>query len=276
MKCATGSLTLSEESSNTLRTTQTLYDNYTALLTTSGQLVRAIERADWWDRALIAAAFTCFLLTVLWIIKQRVVNRVGGAAVWWVGGSFKLLRYGLGGGSSKVVKDAATAAGGAAVAAGAASSAAAAAAAAAREGAKKAKVEVKEAVKNVPVKDAPIGDDSAVKQAKKVKPEVVDSAPEPEPEAMAEDDAGSADEPVQEAEGVAKGKVVDTDAREAVNAGAGSRVKPAQGAEPEVKVVDGGFKAPAAAKVTGGDTPLDPEDIEVIESVPRARPREEL
>lgn len=147
--------------------------------------MRAIERADWWDRALIAAAFTCFLLTVLWIIKQRVVNRVGGAAVWWVGGSFKLLRMVVGGGSPKAVKDVATAAGGAAIVGGAASSAAAAARVAA-EGARKAKIEEMKAVEDVPV----VGVDSAVKPR-------VDAEPQPDAKKEAAKPAAAKQETVK-------------------------------------------------------------------------------
>ncbi|BEI86834.1 hypothetical protein CcaverHIS002_0701800 [Cutaneotrichosporon cavernicola] len=147
-----------KESTTTMRSTQGLYDNYTALLTTSGQLVRAIERADWWDRALIMAAFACFLLAVLWVVKQRVLDRVGGAAVWWVGGSFRLLRMMGGGGKAKDI----AAVGGAALAAGAASSATAAAAAAA---AAKAETKAKGKIDVIPIEDVPVaGADSAVKR----------------------------------------------------------------------------------------------------------------
>ncbi|WOO81284.1 Protein transport protein SEC20 [Vanrija pseudolonga] len=122
-----------DESTRTIKSTHGLYDNYAALLTTSTQLVRALERADWWDRALIFGALAFFLLCVGYVLKSRVLNRVGGAAAWWVGGSFRLIRAGLGGGSAKRVKDVAEVATGAAakgaaaaVAAGAAASAAAA------------------------------------------------------------------------------------------------------------------------------------------------------
>ncbi|CAK9782526.1 Sec20-domain-containing protein [Cutaneotrichosporon oleaginosum] len=195
------------ESTTTMRSTQSLYDNYTALLSASGQLVRAIERADWWDRALIMAAFACFLLAVLWVVKQRVLDRVGGAAVWWVGGSYKLLRMVGGGG----VRDVATA-GGAAVAAGAASSAAAVAGKGAAKGAQ-GRVEVG---KKLPV----IGADSAVKSKR-----------------LSDKEAKNAQPPAD--------SLVDV---------------------PGHRPVDSPVRAPA----------LEPEDIEVLEVPPRARPKEEL
>lgn len=119
----------SDSSTETLRSTQSLYERYNDLLGASGKIVKALEKADWWDRAIIAAAFTCFLLCVAYVIKRRVLDRVGGFAAWWVGGSFKLLRMGLTGKPArKVVEDVVTQ--GAAVASGAAVTGAAVAGAA--------------------------------------------------------------------------------------------------------------------------------------------------
>jgi protein transport protein SEC20 len=96
-----------------LHLTQTLYDNYTSLLGTSAQLVKAIERADWYDRLLIFAAFALFLLTVGWVIKRRVLDKVLGGVGWWFGGSWKLVRMGLGRSTSTAVAPTALAAAGA-------------------------------------------------------------------------------------------------------------------------------------------------------------------
>ncbi|KAL1411317.1 Protein transport protein sec20 [Vanrija albida] len=119
-----------DESTRTIKSTHSLYDNYAALLSTSTALVRALERADWWDRALILGALAFFLLCVAYVLKRRVLDRVGGAAVWWVGGSYRLIRAGLGGGGAKRVKDVAEVVGTAGAGAGAAVVAAGAAASA--------------------------------------------------------------------------------------------------------------------------------------------------
>jgi protein transport protein SEC20 len=97
--------TLPEESTRTLTSTHALYDTYTSILHTSGQLVRAIEKADWYDRLLIFSAFGLFLLVVAYVIKRRVLDRVVGGVAgglgWWIGGSVRLVRMGLGGGTGK-------------------------------------------------------------------------------------------------------------------------------------------------------------------------------
>lgn len=58
--------------------------------------MKALERADWWDRCIIALAFLLFLLTVGWVIKRRVLDKVVGGVGWWVGGSARLVKLGLG------------------------------------------------------------------------------------------------------------------------------------------------------------------------------------
>lgn len=97
---------IADSSTETLRSTNSLYERYNDLLSASGKIVKALEKADWWDRALIASAFAFFLLCVAYVIKRRVLDRVGGLAAWWVGGSFRLLRMGLTGKPArKVVQD---------------------------------------------------------------------------------------------------------------------------------------------------------------------------
>jgi protein transport protein SEC20 len=94
-----------EDSTKTLRSTTNLYDTYTSLLEASGTIIKQLEKADWYDRLIIFAAFLFFLLCVGWIIKRRILDRVVGGVGWWVGGSFRLIGMGLGvGGKAKVGK----------------------------------------------------------------------------------------------------------------------------------------------------------------------------
>ena len=55
----------------------------TGMLGTSKQLVTALEKADWLDRLLIFAALTFFTLVILFILKQRIVDRGLRIAFWW-------------------------------------------------------------------------------------------------------------------------------------------------------------------------------------------------
>lgn len=50
---------------------------------TSKQLITALEKADWTDRLLILAALSFFILIVLFILKQRIVDRGIRIAFWW-------------------------------------------------------------------------------------------------------------------------------------------------------------------------------------------------
>ena len=50
---------------------------------TSKRLIKALEKADWLDRMLIISAFIFFLLVVLFILQQRVINRGIRIAFWW-------------------------------------------------------------------------------------------------------------------------------------------------------------------------------------------------
>ena len=55
----------------------------TGLLGASKQLVTALEKADWLDRLLIFAGLAFFALVVLFILKQRIVDRGLRIAFWW-------------------------------------------------------------------------------------------------------------------------------------------------------------------------------------------------
>ncbi len=50
---------------------------------TSKHLITALEKSDWLDRLLIIAALAFFLLVVLFILKQRIVDRGLKVAFWW-------------------------------------------------------------------------------------------------------------------------------------------------------------------------------------------------
>lgn len=50
---------------------------------TSKQLITALEKSDWLDRVLIFSAFAFFILVVLFIVKQRILDRSLRVALWW-------------------------------------------------------------------------------------------------------------------------------------------------------------------------------------------------
>lgn len=52
-------------------------------MSTSKHLITALEKSDWLDRLLILAGLVFFILTVLFILKQRLVDRGLRIALWW-------------------------------------------------------------------------------------------------------------------------------------------------------------------------------------------------
>jgi protein transport protein SEC20 len=72
-----------EASTASLKATSTTHDILARLLGASKQLVIALEKADWLDRLLIFAALAFFVLVVLFILKQRIVDRGLHIAFWW-------------------------------------------------------------------------------------------------------------------------------------------------------------------------------------------------
>ena len=50
---------------------------------TSKQLITALEKSDWLDRLLIITALAFFFLVVLFILKQRIIDRGLRVALWW-------------------------------------------------------------------------------------------------------------------------------------------------------------------------------------------------
>ena len=74
---------IAEASTASLKATSTTHDLLSGLLGTSKQLVTALEKADWLDRLLIFAGLAFFALVVLFILKQRIVDRGLRIAFWW-------------------------------------------------------------------------------------------------------------------------------------------------------------------------------------------------
>jgi len=72
-----------EGSTASLKATSVTHDLLTGLLGTSKRLVTALEKADWLDRILIFATLAFFALVVLFILKQRIVDRGLRIAFWW-------------------------------------------------------------------------------------------------------------------------------------------------------------------------------------------------
>ncbi|KAL5481060.1 SEC20 [Sanghuangporus weigelae] len=72
-----------EESTTTLHKTSIQHDVLFAATHTSKQLITALERADWLDRLLVLAALAFFFLVVLFILKQRILDRGIRLAFWW-------------------------------------------------------------------------------------------------------------------------------------------------------------------------------------------------
>ena len=72
-----------EQSSANLRSTTVAHDTLSTLLSTSKHLITALEKSDWLDRLLILAAVAFFFLIVLFILKQRVVDKGIRIAFWW-------------------------------------------------------------------------------------------------------------------------------------------------------------------------------------------------
>jgi len=74
---------LLDSSSSSLRSTSLQHDTLSFVMSTSKQLITALEKSDWLDRMLIFSAFAFFVLVVLFILKQRIVDRGVRIAFWW-------------------------------------------------------------------------------------------------------------------------------------------------------------------------------------------------
>ncbi|KAH8101157.1 Sec20-domain-containing protein [Cristinia sonorae] len=74
---------LLDASTATLKSTSTTHDVLDNLMVTSKHLITALEKSDWLDRLLIFAALAFFVLVVLFILKQRLVDRSLRIALFW-------------------------------------------------------------------------------------------------------------------------------------------------------------------------------------------------
>ncbi|KAF8068870.1 Sec20-domain-containing protein [Lyophyllum atratum] len=72
-----------DASTASLRATSSTHDTLTNVMGTSKQLITALEKSDWIDRILIISAFMFFILVVLFIVKQRILDRSLRIALWW-------------------------------------------------------------------------------------------------------------------------------------------------------------------------------------------------
>ena len=72
-----------DSSTATLRSTSLQHDALNSVMSTSKQLITALEKSDWLDRILIISGFVFFLLVVLFILKQRIIDRGFKIAFWW-------------------------------------------------------------------------------------------------------------------------------------------------------------------------------------------------
>ncbi|EEB89365.1 hypothetical protein MPER_12545 [Moniliophthora perniciosa FA553] len=72
-----------ESSTKTLQATSTAHDTLTFTMDASKTLITALAKSDWQDRALIIAGLVFFLCVVLFIVKERVLDRSIRLAFWW-------------------------------------------------------------------------------------------------------------------------------------------------------------------------------------------------
>lgn len=72
-----------DASTTTLRSTSSTYDTLDNVLIASKQLVTALEKADRMDKLLVMAGLAFFFLVVLFILKQRVIDRGIRIALFW-------------------------------------------------------------------------------------------------------------------------------------------------------------------------------------------------
>ncbi|KAG2008255.1 hypothetical protein CC2G_013707 [Coprinopsis cinerea AmutBmut pab1-1] len=106
---------LLQSSTASLQATSNQHDSLNTAILTTRTIVTALEKSDWLDRVLILSAFGFFLLVVLFIVKQRVVDRGVGMVLWWfkwipgIGYSTSSVKAGSGVDLEKGVKAAASA-----------------------------------------------------------------------------------------------------------------------------------------------------------------------
>jgi len=74
---------LLDSSTVNLRSTSLQHDVLSSVMSTSKQLVTALEKSDWLDRMVILSAFAFFILVVLFIVNQRILDKGLRLAFWW-------------------------------------------------------------------------------------------------------------------------------------------------------------------------------------------------
>ncbi|TFK26623.1 Sec20-domain-containing protein [Coprinopsis marcescibilis] len=74
---------LLEQSTAALRSTSTQHDTLSNVIETTKHIVTALEKSDWLDRVLLISAFAFFILVVLFILKQRLLDRGIQMVFWW-------------------------------------------------------------------------------------------------------------------------------------------------------------------------------------------------
>jgi len=74
---------LLESSTATIQSASTTHDKLDLILSTSKQLITALEKTDWIDRVLIISGLVFFGLVVLFILKQRIIDRGLRIAFFW-------------------------------------------------------------------------------------------------------------------------------------------------------------------------------------------------
>lgn len=74
---------VTDQSSVSLKSASSTHDVLDGLMVTSKQLITALEKSDWLDRMLILAALLFFILVVLFILKQRLVDKSLRIVFWW-------------------------------------------------------------------------------------------------------------------------------------------------------------------------------------------------
>ncbi|KAL4249862.1 Sec20-domain-containing protein [Abortiporus biennis] len=74
---------LLDQSTASLRSASKTHDVLDGLMVTSKHLITALEKSDWLDRLLILAALLFFILVVLFILKQRLVDRSLRIVLFW-------------------------------------------------------------------------------------------------------------------------------------------------------------------------------------------------
>ncbi|KAG2223497.1 hypothetical protein INT45_001245 [Circinella minor] len=82
---STYTTTMLADSSRSLRSTHSEYQNFGSLMTISKRLVGQLEAADWWDRLSLLFGLFVFIVVVIYIIKKRTYD-VGISWASWIAG----------------------------------------------------------------------------------------------------------------------------------------------------------------------------------------------